>query len=228
MFLGSPAESRTSALVNESMVGRYAAEFDACLAEGYGINDDQPGVLHGARGGRTRSIRRWRRGLSNGTAPPSGTAAWSSTRPATWSASSWPSSTASTTHTGKQSVAFHQYVDEDAPEFLSSARRDDEQWPIPREEEQRSRRQEKQAGSSTYWWNATLWFDGRGSGSIIREGDQHGRQNRYPSRCPEILSVFPLTGVLLLPGTRLPLHIFRTPATGTWCMTRWRRRASSA
>jgi Lon protease-like protein len=25
---------------------------------------------------------------------------------------------------------------------------------------------------------------------------------------PEILSVFPLTGVLLLPGTRLPLHIF--------------------
>lgn len=39
MFLGSPAESRTSALVNESMVGRYAAEFDACLAEGYGIDD---------------------------------------------------------------------------------------------------------------------------------------------------------------------------------------------
>lgn len=27
---------------------------------------------------------------------------------------------------------------------------------------------------------------------------------------PEVLSVFPLTGVLLLPGTRLPLHIFET------------------
>ncbi len=39
MFLGSPAESRTSALVNESMVGRYAAEFDECLADPYGIND---------------------------------------------------------------------------------------------------------------------------------------------------------------------------------------------
>lgn len=39
MFLGSPAESRASALVNESMVGRYAAEFDVCLANKYGIND---------------------------------------------------------------------------------------------------------------------------------------------------------------------------------------------
>ncbi len=39
MFLGSPAETRTSALVNESMVGRYAAEFDACLARRYGVND---------------------------------------------------------------------------------------------------------------------------------------------------------------------------------------------
>ena len=39
MFLGSPAETRTSALVNESMVGRYAAEFDACLAREYGVND---------------------------------------------------------------------------------------------------------------------------------------------------------------------------------------------
>ncbi len=39
MFLGSPAETRTSALVNESMVGRYAAEFDACLARRYGIDD---------------------------------------------------------------------------------------------------------------------------------------------------------------------------------------------
>ena len=39
MFLGSPAESRTSALVNESMVGRYAAEFDARLSDRYGIDD---------------------------------------------------------------------------------------------------------------------------------------------------------------------------------------------
>ena len=33
----------------------------------------------------------------------------------------------------------------DAPDFLWSARRDDEQWRAPREEEQRSRRQERQA-----------------------------------------------------------------------------------
>lgn len=39
MFLGSPAESRTSALVNESMVGRYAAEFDSSLAGQYRVND---------------------------------------------------------------------------------------------------------------------------------------------------------------------------------------------
>lgn len=39
MFPGSTAESRTSARVNESMVGRYAAEFDACLAGKYGVND---------------------------------------------------------------------------------------------------------------------------------------------------------------------------------------------
>lgn len=30
----------------------------------------------------------------------------------------------------------------------------------------------------------------------------------YNELCPEILPVFPLTGVLLLPGGRLPLHIF--------------------
>lgn len=29
-----------------------------------------------------------------------------------------------------------------------------------------------------------------------------------PVSLPEVLSIFPLTGVLLLPGTRLPLHIF--------------------
>ena len=27
-------------------------------------------------------------------------------------------------------------------------------------------------------------------------------------KCPEILPVFPLTGVMMLPGTVLPLHIF--------------------
>ena len=54
------------------------------------------------------------------------------------------------------SVAFRKYVDEDAPDFLLSARRDDEQWRVPREEEQRSRRQKGQADSSTYLRNATL------------------------------------------------------------------------
>ena len=39
MIIGSPAKSRASALVSESMVGRYAAEFDVCLADKYGIND---------------------------------------------------------------------------------------------------------------------------------------------------------------------------------------------
>lgn len=33
-------------------------------------------------------------------------------------------------------------------------------------------------------------------------------QNPRPSSLPDILSIFPLTGTLLLPGTRLPLHIF--------------------
>lgn len=33
-------------------------------------------------------------------------------------------------------------------------------------------------------------------------------QNPRPDSLPDILPVFPLTGTLLLPGTRLPLHIF--------------------
>lgn len=33
-------------------------------------------------------------------------------------------------------------------------------------------------------------------------------ENTASVSLPEVLSVFPLTGVLLLPGTRLPLHIF--------------------
>lgn len=33
-------------------------------------------------------------------------------------------------------------------------------------------------------------------------------ENAAPSSLPPILSIFPLTGTLLLPGTRLPLHIF--------------------
>jgi uncharacterized protein len=33
-------------------------------------------------------------------------------------------------------------------------------------------------------------------------------ENTAPSSLPPILSIFPLTGTLLLPGTRLPLHIF--------------------
>jgi hypothetical protein len=33
-------------------------------------------------------------------------------------------------------------------------------------------------------------------------------EHRAPERLPDVLAVFPLTGVLLLPGTVLPLHIF--------------------
>lgn len=40
MFLGAPAETRTSALVNETMVGRYALDFDACLGNQYGMSKD--------------------------------------------------------------------------------------------------------------------------------------------------------------------------------------------
>lgn len=39
MFLGTPAETRTGALVNESMVCRYSEEFDACLRRHYGLGD---------------------------------------------------------------------------------------------------------------------------------------------------------------------------------------------
>ena len=40
MFLGAPAETRTSALVNETMVGRYAQDFDEYLGKKYGISED--------------------------------------------------------------------------------------------------------------------------------------------------------------------------------------------
>jgi pyrroloquinoline quinone (PQQ) biosynthesis protein C len=40
MFLGSAAENRTSALVNESMVCRYAEEFDTHLRKHYGLGDE--------------------------------------------------------------------------------------------------------------------------------------------------------------------------------------------
>ena len=40
MFLGAPAETRTSALVNETMVGRYAQDFDDLLGTKYGMNTD--------------------------------------------------------------------------------------------------------------------------------------------------------------------------------------------
>ena len=45
------------------------------------------------------------------------------------------------------SVVSHKYAYEDARAFWSSARRDDEQWPLPREEEQRSRRPKGPADS---------------------------------------------------------------------------------
>ena len=38
MFLGSPAESRAGALVNETMVCRYSDEFDAALEKHYGLD----------------------------------------------------------------------------------------------------------------------------------------------------------------------------------------------
>lgn len=40
MFLGAPAETRTSALVNETMVGRYAQDFDTYLGTKYGMSED--------------------------------------------------------------------------------------------------------------------------------------------------------------------------------------------
>jgi pyrroloquinoline quinone (PQQ) biosynthesis protein C len=38
MFVGTPAETRAGALVNESMVCRYSAEFDTALEKHYGID----------------------------------------------------------------------------------------------------------------------------------------------------------------------------------------------
>ena len=40
MFLGAPAETRTSALVNETMVGRYAQDFHTCLETKYAMSAD--------------------------------------------------------------------------------------------------------------------------------------------------------------------------------------------
>lgn len=41
MFLGSPAENRAGALVNESMVCRYSEEFDTHLRRHYGLGDKE-------------------------------------------------------------------------------------------------------------------------------------------------------------------------------------------
>lgn len=41
MFLGSAAETRSGALVNESMVCRYSEEFDICLRKHYGLGDNE-------------------------------------------------------------------------------------------------------------------------------------------------------------------------------------------
>ena len=38
MFLGTPAETRAGALVNETMVQRYSDEFDAALEKHYGLD----------------------------------------------------------------------------------------------------------------------------------------------------------------------------------------------
>jgi pyrroloquinoline quinone (PQQ) biosynthesis protein C len=40
MFLGAPSENRASALVNESMVGRYSEEFGLQLRRHYGLKDE--------------------------------------------------------------------------------------------------------------------------------------------------------------------------------------------
>jgi len=40
MVLGSPAESRTSALVDETMVQRYSEEFNTYLRKNYGLGDE--------------------------------------------------------------------------------------------------------------------------------------------------------------------------------------------
>ncbi len=40
MLLGSPAENRAGALVNESMVGRYSQEFHTNLRKHYGLSED--------------------------------------------------------------------------------------------------------------------------------------------------------------------------------------------
>ena len=49
MLLGSAAENRAAALVNEGMVGRYAIEFTTYLKKHYGLNDDalEFFVVHG-------------------------------------------------------------------------------------------------------------------------------------------------------------------------------------
>jgi pyrroloquinoline quinone (PQQ) biosynthesis protein C len=40
MLLGSPAENRAGALVNETMVCRYSEEFDIALQKHYGLGED--------------------------------------------------------------------------------------------------------------------------------------------------------------------------------------------
>ncbi|HWP60208.1 MAG TPA: iron-containing redox enzyme family protein [Candidatus Acidoferrales bacterium] len=49
MFLGSQAEARAGALVNETMVCRYSEEFDTYLAKHYGIDEEARAffIVHG-------------------------------------------------------------------------------------------------------------------------------------------------------------------------------------
>ena len=55
MLAGSPAENRTWALVNESMVCRYSEEFASYLPKHYQVPEKRFGVLQGSLGSGSRS-----------------------------------------------------------------------------------------------------------------------------------------------------------------------------
>ena len=95
MFLGTQAETRAGALVNETMVCRYSDEFDTALEKHYGLDSRARTffIVHGKVDQEHTAMAAER---SRTTLTPTAKKRWSAPPQETWSVSSWPSLTAST------------------------------------------------------------------------------------------------------------------------------------
>jgi TENA/THI-4/PQQC family. len=108
MFLGTAAETRSGALVNETMVQRYSDEFDAALEKHYGL-DSRARTFFIVHGKSTRNTRRWPPRRSRATPIRIARKNWCAPPPKTWCVSSSPSSRASMTPTRKILVSGFEF-----------------------------------------------------------------------------------------------------------------------